>query len=195
MDTLIAIGSAAAAIYGCFALFRIGFGLGHGDMHLVHQYSMDIYFESAGTILALITLGKYLETKSKGKTSEAIEKLMDLSPRTAIVEREGKEAVIPVEQVMTGDILVIKPGAAIPVDGIITEGNSSVDESVITGESIPVEKTVGDKAVSATINKSGFFKMRASKVGEDTTINQIIRLVDEASSSKAPIAKLADKIA
>lgn len=195
MDTLIAIGSAAAVVYGCFALFRIGYGLGHGDLHLVHQYSMDIYFESAGTILTLITLGKYLESKSKGKTSEAIEKLMDLSPQTAIVEREGKETVIPVEQVVTGDLLIIKPGAAIPVDGIITEGSSSVDESVITGESIPVEKNAGDKAVSATMNKSGFFKMRASKVGEDTTINQIIRLVDEASSSKAPIAKLADKIA
>lgn len=195
MDTLIAIGSAAATIYGCFALFRIGYGLGHGDMHLVHQYSMDIYFESAATILTLITLGKFLETRSKGKTSEAIEKLMDLSPQTAIVERDGNELNIPIEQVQTGDILIIKPGAAIPVDGVITEGSSSVDESVITGESIPVEKNVGDRAVSATINKSGFFKMQASKVGQDTTINQIIRLVDEASSSKAPIAKLADKIA
>lgn len=195
MDTLIAMGSAAALVYGCFALFRIGYGLGHGDMELVHQYSMDIYFESAGTILTLITVGKFLETRSKGKTSEAIEKLMDLSPKTAIVERNGREETIPVEQVRAGDVVVIKPGASIPVDGIITEGSSSVDESVITGESIPVEKNPGDRAVSATINKSGFFKMEASKVGEDTTINQIIRLVDEASSSKAPIAKLADKIA
>lgn len=195
MDTLIAIGASAAVVYGCFALFRIGYGLGHGDMHLVHQYSMDIYFESAGTILTLITVGKFLETRSKGKTSEAIEKLMDLSPKTAVVERGGREESIPVEQVRAGDIVIIKPGASIPVDGIITEGSSSVDESVITGESIPVEKNPGDRAVSATINKSGFFKMEASKVGEDTTINQIIRLVDEASSSKAPIAKLADKIA
>lgn len=195
MDTLIAIGAAAATVYGCFALFRIGYGLGHGDMELVHQYSMDIYFESAGTILTLITVGKFLETRSKGKTSEAIEKLMDLSPQTAIVEREGKEETIPVDQVRTGDIVLIKPGASIPVDGVIIEGASSVDESVITGESIPVEKKPGDKAVSATVNKSGFLKMEASKVGEDTTINQIIRLVDEASSSKAPIAKLADKIA
>ncbi len=195
MDTLVAMGSAAATVYGCFALFRIGYGLGHGDLALVHQYSMDIYFESAATILTLITLGKFLETRSKGKTSEAIEKLMDLSPQTAIVERNGAEQEIPVEQVQTGDILIIKPGASIPVDGIITEGSSSVDEAVITGESIPVEKNPGDKAVSATINKSGYFKMKASKVGEDTTINQIIRLVDEASSSKAPIAKLADKIA
>ncbi|MCI9597607.1 MAG: heavy metal translocating P-type ATPase [Firmicutes bacterium] len=195
MDTLIAIGAAAATAYGCFALFRIGYGLGHGDLELVHQYSMDIYFESAGTILTLITVGKFLETRSKGKTSEAIEKLMDLSPRTAIVEREGKETIIPVDQVRTGEIVLIKPGASIPVDGVIIDGASSVDESVITGESIPVEKKPGDKAVSATVNKSGFLKMKASKVGEDTTINQIIRLVDEASSSKAPIAKLADKIA
>lgn len=195
MDTLIAIGSAAAVLYGCFALFRIGYGLGHGDMDLVHRYSMDIYFESAGTILTLITVGKFLETRSKGKTSEAIEKLMDLSPKTAIVERDGSQQTIPVEQVQAGDIVLIKPGASIPVDGIILEGRSSVDESVITGESIPVEKGPGDRAVSATMNKSGFFKMKASKVGEDTTINQIIRLVDEASSSKAPIAKLADKIA
>lgn len=195
MDTLIAIGAAAATVYGCFALFRIGYGMGHGDMHLVHQYSMDIYFESAGTILTLITVGKFLETRSKGKTSEAIEKLMDLSPQTAIVERGGKEMPIPVDQVRIGDIVLIKPGASIPVDGLIVDGASSVDESVITGESIPVEKKPGDKAVSATVNKSGFLKMEASKVGEDTTINQIIRLVDEASSSKAPIAKLADKIA
>lgn len=195
MDTLIAMGAAAATVYGCFALFRIGYGLGHGDLELVHQYSMDIYFESAGTILTLITVGKFLETRSKGKTSEAIEKLMDLSPQTAIVEREGRETTIPVDQVRTGEIVLIKPGASIPVDGVIIEGASSVDESVITGESIPVEKKPGDKAVSATVNKSGFLKMEASKVGEDTTINQIIRLVDEASSSKAPIAKLADKIA
>lgn len=195
MDTLVGIGAAAATVYGCFALFRICYGLGHGDMEIVHHYSMNIYFESAGTILTLITLGKFLETRSKGKTSEAIEKLIDMSPQTAIVERDGVETEIPVEQVKAGDILIIKPGASIPVDGIITEGRSSVDESVITGESIPVEKKPGDRAVSATINKSGYFKMEALKVGEDTTINQIIRLVDEASSSKAPIAKMADKIA
>lgn len=195
MDTLIALGSSAAAIYGIFALFRIVYGMGHGDWEVVHHYSMNIYFESSGTILTLITLGKFLETRSKGKTSEAIEKLMDLSPRTAVVERSGAEMEIPVDQVQQGDILRIKPGAAIPVDGVITEGHSSVDESVITGESIPVEKNPGDRAVSATINKSGFFKMKALHVGEDTTINQIIKLVDEASSSKAPIAKLADKIA
>ncbi len=195
MDTLVGLGAAAATVYGCFALFRICYGLGHGDMEIVHHYSMNIYFESAGTILTLITLGKFLEARSKGRTSEAIEKLIDMSPQTAIVEHGGAETEIPVDQVQPGDIIIIKPGAAIPVDGIITEGYSSVDESVITGESIPVEKKPGDKAVSAAINKSGYFKMKALKVGEDTTINQIIRLVDEASSSKAPIAKMADKIA
>lgn len=195
MDTLIALGSTAAAVYGIFALFRIGYGMGHGDWEVVHHYSMNIYFESSGTILTLITLGKFLETRSKGKTSEAIEKLIDLSPQTAIVERDGEEVEIPVEQVRKGDVLRIKPGASIPVDGVIIDGYSSVDESVITGESIPVEKKQGDRVVSATINKSGFLRMEALNVGEDTTINQIIRLVEEASSSKAPIAKLADKIA
>ena len=195
MDTLVGLGAAAATVYGCFALLRICYGLGHGDMEVVHHYSMNIYFESAGTILTLITLGKFLETRSKGKTSEAIEKLIDMAPQTALVEVDGMETEIPVEQVKAGDILIIKPGAAIPVDGIVTEGRSSVDESVITGESIPVEKMPGDRAVSATINKSGYFRMQATKVGEDTTIKQIIKLVDEAGSSKAPIAKLADKIA
>jgi len=195
MDTLVGLGAAAATLYGCFALLRICYGLGHGDFAVVQHYSMNIYFESAGTILTLITLGKFLEARSKGKTSEAIEKLIDMSPQTALVERDGVEAEIPVEQVRVGDILVIKPGASIPVDGTVISGSSSVDESVITGESIPVAKKPGDRAVSASINKSGYFKMEALKVGEDTTIRQIIRLVDEASSSKAPIAKLADKIA
>lgn len=195
MDSLIAVGATAATVYGIYAIYCIGYGLGHGDLALVEKYNMDLYFESAGTILTLITLGKYLESKSKSKTTKAIEKLMDMAPRMALVERDGQELEIPVEQVMRDDVLLIKPGAAVPVDGVIIEGRSSIDESVITGESIPVEKTVGDTAVSATLNKSGFFKMRATKVGEDTTINQIIRLVDEASSSKAPIAKLADQIA
>lgn len=195
MDTLIAIGATAAVVYGCFALFRMGYGLGHGDAALVHQYSMDIYFESAGTILTLITVGKFLETRSKGKTSQAIEKLMDMSPQTAVVLRDGSEQIIPIAQVQQGDTVLIKPGASIPVDGVILEGSSSVDESVITGESIPVEKKAGDSLVSASMNKNGFLKMKALKVGEDTAINQIIRLVDEASSSKAPIAKMADRIA
>ncbi len=195
MDTLVGLGAAAATVYGCFALLRICYGLGHGDMGVVYHYSMNIYFESAGTILTLITLGKFLEARSKGKTSEAIEKLIDMAPQTALVEVDGVATEMPVSCVKTGDVLIIKPGSSIPVDGIITEGRSSVDESVITGESIPVEKGPGDRAVSATINKSGYFRMKATKVGEDTTIKQIIKLVDEASSSKAPIAKMADRIA
>lgn len=196
MDSLIAIGASAAVVYGCFAIFRIGYGLGHGNIALVEQYAMDIYFESAGTILTLITVGKYLETKSKGKTSAAITKLMDLSPKTAIVLREdGSEEQIPTEDVEKGDIFLVKPGSLVPVDGVVLEGNSSVDESAITGESIPVEKKAGDQVVSATVNKAGALKCRAEKVGEDTTLSQIIRLVEEAGASKAPIARLADKIA
>ena len=194
MDSLIAIGSSAAIVYGVFAIFKIGYSLGHGDMNSVDQYLMDIYFESAGTILTLITLGKYLETRSKGKTSEAISKLMDLAPKTATVVRNGQELELPVEEVVVDDMILIKPGQSIPVDGIIVEGSSSVDQSALTGESIPVEKQVGDKVIAATINKTGFFKFKAQKVGDDTTLAQIIELVEDASSSKAPIAKLADKI-
>lgn len=194
MDSLIAIGSAAAMVYGIFAIYQIGYGLGHGEMTLVHRYSMDLYFESAGMILTLITLGKYLETRAKGKTSEAITKLVNLAPKTALVLRDGEELEIPSEEVVQGDILVIKPGKTLPVDGVVTEGSSSVDESAITGESIPVEKHPGDAVTGATVNKTGYFKMRATKVGEDTTLSQIIRLVEEASSSKAPIARLADKV-
>lgn len=195
MDSLIAIGSSAALIYGIFAIYRMGYGLGIQDFELVSRYHMDLYFESAGTILALITLGKYLETKSKGKTSEAITKLMDLAPKTALVERNGEQLTIPVEEVMVEELFLVKPGSAVPVDGIIVEGNSSIDESAITGESIPVEKKQGDKVVSATINKAGFLKCKATKVGNDTTLAKIIQLVEDASSSKAPIAKMADKIA
>lgn len=196
MDSLIAIGASAAVLYGIFAIFRIGYGLGHGDMALVEQYSMDIYFESAGTILTLITVGKYLETKSKGKTSAAITKLMDLSPKTAILVRpDGSEEQVSIEEVKAGDIFLVKPGSRVPVDGVVLLGNSSVDESAITGESIPAEKKPGDKVVSATVNKAGVLRCQAEKVGEDTTLAQIIRLVEEASASKAPIAKLADKIA
>lgn len=194
MDSLIAIGSTAAIVYGIFAIYKIGYGLGYGDLNLVSHYSMDLYFESAGTILTLITLGKYLETRSKGKTSEAISKLMDLAPKTAIVLRDGNEYEIPVDEVQVGDILFVKPGQSIPVDGVIIDGSSSIDESAITGESIPVEKNIGDKVISATINKSGSFKFKAIKVGQDTTLAQIIQLVEDASSSKAPISKLADKI-
>lgn len=194
MDSLIAIGSIAAVVYGIFAIYRIGYGLGVGDMELVARYHMDLYFESAATILTLITLGKYLETRSKGKTSEAIAKLMDLAPKTATVIRDGMEVEIPVEDVSIGDIVVVRPGQSIPVDGVITEGNSSVDQSALTGESIPVEKNPGDKVIAATINKSGFFRFEAQKVGDDTTLAQIIQLVEEAGNSKAPIARLADKI-
>ena len=194
MDSLIAIGSGAALVYGIFATFRIGYGLGHNQLHLVEQYSMDLYFESAAMILSLITLGKYLEARSKGKTTDAITKLMDLAPQTAIVVRNGEEVEVPASQLQIGDIVVVKPGQSIPVDGVIIDGSSAVDESSLTGESIPVEKQVGDAVFAATINKTGFFRFRAQRVGDDTTLARIIQLVEEASSSKAPIAKLADKI-
>ena len=196
MDSLIALGAGAAVLYGIFAMYRISYGLGHENMALVEQYSHDLYFESAGTILTLITVGKYLEGRSKGKTSEAISKLMNLAPKMAVILTEsGEEQEIPTELMQKGDIFLVKPGSLIPVDGTIIEGNSSVDEAAITGESVPVEKTVGDKVVSATMNKAGFLKCRADRVGEDTTLSQIIRLVEEASASKAPIAQLADKVA
>jgi Cu+-exporting ATPase len=194
MDSLIAIGSFAAIFYGIFAIFKIGYGLGHEDMDMVMHYSMDLYFESAATILTLITLGKYLEARSKGKTSEAITKLLDLTPKTAAVIRNGEEIIIPVEEVIIDDIITVRPGQSIPVDGIIIEGSSAVDQSALTGESIPVEKQVGDTVIGATINKTGYFKLKAQKVGEDTTLAQIVKLVEEAGASKAPIAKLADKI-
>ncbi len=194
MDSLIALGSGAAFVYGIYAIYKIAWGFGHGDMELVHKFSMDLYFESAAMILALITLGKYFEARAKKRTSEAITKLMDLTPKTAVVIRDGKERTIPVEEVISGDILVVKAGDAVPVDGIITEGYSSVDESAITGESLPVEKQTGDRVTGGTLNQTGYFNMKATAVGEDTMLSKIIRLVDEATSSKAPIAKLADKI-
>lgn len=195
MDSLIAIGAGAAILYGIFAIYRIGYAMGHGDMMVVHQYAHDLYFESAGTILTLITIGKYLETKSKGKTSEAITKLLNLAPKTVTVVRDGVEQVVDAADVEKGEIFLVKPGESVAVDGIVLEGKSSFDESAITGESIPVPKQEGDTIVSASINKSGLIRAKATKVGEDTTIAQIIRLVEEASSSKAPIAKVADKIA
>ena len=195
MDSLIAVGSAAAMIYGVAALYFIGWGLGHGDDALVSRYSMDLYFESAGMILTLITVGKYLETRSKGKTGQAIARLMDLSPKTATVLRDGAEVEIPVEQVQAGDLVLVRPGGSVPVDGVVVEGASSVDESALTGESIPVDKGPGDTVISASLNKSGVLTLRATRVGENTTLAQMIRLVDEAASSKAPIAKLADQVA
>lgn len=194
MDTFVGMGSMAAAVYGVFAIFRMSWGMGHGDWALVSQYSTNLYFESAGMIVTLIDIGKYLEARAKGKTSTAIEKLMDLAPKQATVLRDGKETVIPVEELAVGDEMVIRPGESIPADGIISEGSTSIDEAAITGESIPVEKQQGDSVTSATINKTGFIHVRASRVGADTTISQIIKLVDEASASKAPIAKMADKI-
>lgn len=177
MDSLIAIGSGAATVYG---IYKIGVGMGHGDMELVHTFMMDLYFESAGMILTLITLGKTLEARAKGKTSDAIAKLMDLAPKTATVERDGEELQIPVEDVQLGEVIIVKAGESIPVDGVVLEGFSSVDESALTGESIPVEKHAGDKVIGATINKSGYIKMQATKVGDDTALAQIIRLKRQA---------------
>ncbi|MBR4934616.1 MAG: heavy metal translocating P-type ATPase [Anaerotignum sp.] len=194
MDSLVALGSAASYIYSIFAIYAMGYHLGRGDLPMAHHYGMELYLEGAAMILTLITVGKYMETRSKGKTSEAISKLMDLAPKTATVLRNGKETEIPVEQVAVGDIVVVRPGQAIPVDGKLIEGFSAVDESAITGESIPVEKQAGDTVIGATINKSGYFKMEATRVGSDTTLAQIIELVEEAGASKAPIAKLADTV-
>lgn len=194
MDSLIAIGASAATIYGIFAIYMIGYGLGHNKLEIVDRYIMDIYFESAGTILTLITLGKYLETKSKGKTSDAISKLINLAPKTAIVIKDGKEIETDLDKIIIGDIIEIRPGSSIPVDGVVVEGRSSIDQASITGESIPVEKNIGDTLISGTINKNGYLKMKATKVGEDTTLSQIIKLVEEASNSKAPISKIADKV-
>jgi len=194
MDSLIAIGSSAAIVYGIFAIYRIGYALGHGDMLTVTQFSQDLYFESGATILTLITLGKYLESKSKSRTSDALTRLMDLAPKTATVIRNEIEIEIPVEQVVVGEKVVVRPGQRVPVDGIVESGNSSVDESALTGESLPVYKEKEDRILSASINKSGYLILRATKVGNDTTLAHIIQLVEEASSSKAPISKLADKI-
>ena len=194
MDSLIAIGSGAATLYGIFVIFMLGYGFGHNQYEIIERYSKDIYFESAGTILTLITLGKYLEARSKGKTKDAFNKLINLAPKTSIVLRENKEYEIKVEDIIVGDIIAIKPGSSIPVDGIVVDGNSSIDQSSITGESIPVHKTVGDTVLSGTTNKSGYLKMKATKIGEDSTLSQIIKLVEEASNSKAPISKIADKV-
>lgn len=194
MDSLIAIGSGAAMVFGVYALYRMLFSFEHGDMVTVKHFAMNLYFESAAMILTLITLGKFFEAQAKGKTSDAITKLMNLAPKTARVRRNGVEAVIPLSEVLVGDIIVVKAGESVPVDGVITEGNGFLDESAITGESLPLEKYNDDSVTGATINRSGHFLMRATRVGNDTTLAQIIKLVDEATSSKAPIARLADKI-
>ncbi len=195
MDSLIAVGSLAALIYGVAALFRMAAAMGNGDMETVHKYGENLYFESASMILTLITLGKFLETRAKGKTGDAIRALMDLSPKTATVRRDGVETEVAVEDVRLGDTVIVRSGGRIPVDGTVLSGRASVDQSALTGESVPVEKAVGDTVAAATINTEGYLEFRADKVGEDTTLSQIIRMVEEAGGSKAPIARLADKIA
>ena len=195
MDSLIAVGSSAALIYGVAALFVMAKAMGHGDWDTVNHYASNLYFESAAMILTLITLGKFLETRAKGKTGDAIGQLMDLSPKTATVLRGGEEVEIPVEEVHVGDIVIVRSGGSIPVDGIVTEGRAAVDQSALTGESVPVEKKVGATVAAATINREGYIQFRAEKVGQDTTLSQIIHMVEEAGGSKAPIARLADKIA
>ena len=194
MDSLVALGSGAALLYGIFAIYRISYGLGYGETSIVRQYMHDLFFESGATILTLITLGKYFEARSKRQTSDALTKLIDSAPQTANVIRDGKEIEIPVDEVILNDLVSIRPGQKIPVDGVVDEGFSSLDESAITGESIPVFKQKGDTVISASINKTGFFTFRATKVGKDTTLSQIIALLEEATVSKAPISRLADKI-
>ena len=195
MDALIAVGSGAALVYGVYALFQIGYACAAGDMETVHRYAHDLYFESAGMILTLVTLGKFFEARAKRKTGEAIAALMDLRPQTANVLRGGQEVSIPVEDVRVGDLVVVRGGQSVPVDGTLAEGSAFLDESAITGESMPVGKHPGDSVIGATVVKSGYFVMKAARVGDDTTLSQIIRLVEEAGASKAPIAKLADKVA
>ena len=194
MDTLVALGSAAAFGYSTYALFAMTAAQLHGDAELVMHYMDEFYFESAAMILTLITVGKMLEARSKGKTTDALKSLMKLAPKTATVVRSGKETVVPIGQVRTGDIFVVRPGETIPVDGVVEEGSSAVNEAALTGESIPVDKAVGDAVSAATLNQSGFLRCRASRVGEDTTLSQIIRMVSDAAATKAPIAKVADRV-
>ncbi len=195
MDTLIAVGSGASLVYGVLALFLMAYAAGHGDTETLTHYSMNLYFESAAMILTLITLGKFLEARAKGKTGDAIRQLMDLSPKTATVLSEGNLREIPVEEVQIGDVVVVRSGGSIPVDGTVISGRGAIDQSAITGESVPVEKIVGDPVIAATINTEGYLEIRTDKLAADTTLSQIIRLVEEAGGSKAPIARLADKIA
>lgn len=195
MDSLIAVGSCSALLYGMVALFRTAYAMGHGQWEIVDHYSKNLYFESAAMILTLITLGKYLEARAKGKTGEAIRQLMDLRPKVAVRLRDGAEETIAVEDVRVGDVIIVRSGGSIPVDGTIIAGRGAVDQSALTGESIPIEKTVGDTVATATINTEGYLQIRTDKIGADTTLAHVIRLVEEAGGSKAPIARLADKIA
>ncbi len=194
MDSLVGIGAAASAFFGVFAIFRMSWGMGHGDWELVEAYGESLYFESAGMIVTLITVGKYLEARAKGSTGEALQRLMGLVPRTALVVRGGSEVEVAADELVPGDEVVVRPGGGIAADGVVLEGSASVDESAITGESMPVQKKAGDRVISASINLDGYIRFRAEKVGAESAISQIIRLVDEAGATKAPIAKLADRI-
>lgn len=194
MDALVAIGSGAAVVYGIFAMTQINYGLGHGDMARVHTYMHDLYFESAATILTLITVGKMLEARSKGRTTSALRGLMDLAPKTATVLRDGQEVTIPIAELQQGESFVVRPGESIPADGVVEEGVSAVNEAALTGESLPVDKAAGDTVSAATLNQSGFLRCRATRVGQDTTLSQIIQMVQDAAAGKAPLAKIADKV-
>lgn len=194
MDSLIAVGSGASFIYGLYSVFGMAYAFGHNCLDLLPGFADALYFEASAVILALVTVGKFMEVRAKSHTSDAIKALMNLTPKTALVERHGLQGEIPVEEVVTGDVLIVKSGASVPVDGKIIEGSAALDESALTGESLPVDKTIGDKVIGGTINRSGYFKMEATAIGADTALAKIIALVDEATSSKAPIAKLADKV-
>lgn len=194
MDSLIAVGSGASFIYGLYSVFGMAYAFGHNRLDLLPGFADALYFEASAVILALVTLGKFMEARAKSHTSDAIKALMKLTPKMALVERHGLQGEIPVEEVVTGDVLIVKSGASVPVDGKIIEGSGALDESALTGESLPVDKTIGDKVIGGTINRSGYFKMEATAIGADTALAKIIALVDEATSSKAPIAKLADKV-
>ena len=194
MDSLIAVGSGASFIYGLYSVFGMAYAFGYNRLDLLPGFADALYFEASAVILALVTLGKFMEARAKSHTSDAIKALMKLTPKTALVERHGLQGEIPVEEVVTGDVLIVKSGASVPVDGKIIEGSGALDESALTGESLPIDKAVGDKVIGGTINRSGYFKMEATAIGADTALAKIIALVDEATSSKAPIAKLADKV-
>lgn len=194
MDSLIAVGSGASFIYGLYSVFGMAYAFGHNRLDLLPGFADALYFEASAVILALVTVGKFMEARAKSHTSDAIKALINLTPKTALVERHGLQGEIPVEEVVTGDVLIVKSGASVPVDGKIIEGSGALDESALTGESLPVDKTIGDKVIGGTINRSGYFKMEATAIGADTALAKIIALVDEATSSKAPIAKLADKV-
>jgi heavy metal translocating P-type ATPase len=194
MDALIAIGSGAAVVYGVYALYAIGFAMGRGNLHTAHSFAMDLYFESAGMILTLITCGKFLEARSRGRTSEAIAMLLDLAPKTAVLLRDGAEVEVPIAEVRAGDIAVVRSGQRIPADGVVLSGSAAVDESALTGESIPAEKQPGDRVTGATVTEAGYMQIEVQHTGEDSTLAQIVRLVEEAGGSKAPIAQLADRV-